>query len=96
MFNEETQSLITLESRVLGLDMNNFITGPLLSPIFTVSTSQVESDQLSQSMHSSCLKFDEFLVENIHSQLINFHGTISFRFQYFILGMFLIFNEDNL
>ena len=47
-------------------------------------------------MQSSCLKFNEFLAENIHSQLINFHKTKSFIFQSFLLKMFLAFNEDNL
>ena len=47
-------------------------------------------------MQSSCLKFDEFLAENIRSQLINFQRTRTFRFQYFLMRMFLTFNEDNL
>ena len=96
MFNKETQSLITLASQFLGLDTNKYITEPLLSLIFTLSTDQVGSEQFIQTMQSSCLKFDEFLAENIRSQLINFHGTITFRFLYFLLRMFLTFNEDNL
>ena len=67
MFNEETESLITLEIHFLGLDMNKYIIESLLSLMFTLSTGQVESEKLSQSMQSSCLKFDEFLAKNIHS-----------------------------
>ena len=81
LFNEETRSLITFASQFLGLDTNKYITEPLLSLMFTLSTGQVGSKQLSQSMQSSCLKFDEFLAENIHSQLINVHMTRNFRFQ---------------
>ena len=64
--------------------------------MFTLSTGQVEFEKLSQSMQSSCLNFDEFPAENIHSHLVNFHRTRTFRFQYFLLKMFLTFNEDNL
>ena len=96
LVNEETQSLITLASQFLGMDMNKFITKPLLSLILILSTGQVGSNPLSQSMQSSCLKFDDFLAENIHSQLINFHKTRYFRFQSFLLRIFLTFNEDNL
>ena len=64
--------------------------------MFTLSTGQVEFEQLSHSVQSSCLKFDDFLAKNIHSQLINFHKTRNFRFQSFLLRIFLTFNEDNL
>ena len=37
-----------------------------------------------------------FLDENIRSQLANFHDTRVFRFQYFLLRMFLSYNEDSL
>ena len=67
MFNEETQTLLTLESQSLGLDTNKYITEPWSSLVFTLSTGQVEFEQLIQPMQSSCLKFDEFLAENIHS-----------------------------
>ena len=43
MFNEETQSVITLASQFLGMDSNQFVTEHLLSPIFTLSSSQVAS-----------------------------------------------------
>ena len=49
-----------------------------------------------QSFQYFCLKFDEFLTENIHSQLANLHDTRVFRFQSFLLRMFLSYNEDNL
>ena len=39
--------------------------------------------------------FDEFLDENIFSQLAKFHNTRVFRFQSFLLRMFLSYNEDN-
>ena len=64
--------------------------------MFTLITGLVEFEQLIQSMQSSCLKFDDFLAKNIHSQLINFHKTRNFRFQSFLQRIFLTFNEDNL
>ena len=67
-----------------------------MSLLFTLSTCPVESEESSQLVQYPCLKFDEFLVENIHSQLMDFHKTRSFRFQSYLLKMFLSFNEDNL
>ena len=46
MFNEETQSLLTLESQFLGLDTNKYTTEPLLILVFTLSARQVESEKL--------------------------------------------------
>ena len=40
--------------------------------------------------------FDEFLADKIHSQLMNFHGTIIFRFQSFLLRMLIAYNEEEL
>ena len=42
------------------------------------------------------LKFDDFLAENIRSQLANFHGTKVFRFQSFLLRMLIAYNEEDL
>ena len=47
-------------------------------------------------MQSPCLKFDEFLAENIHSQLIKFHKMRTFKFLSFPMRILLAFNEDNL
>ena len=55
----------------LGLDTDKYINDPLMSPLFVLSTCPINSDESSQSLQVSCLKFDEFLVENIHSQLMD-------------------------
>ena len=39
LFNEETKFVITLVSWFLGMDSNQFVTEPLLSLIFTLSSS---------------------------------------------------------
>ena len=44
LFNEETQSLLTLASQFFGLDTNKYIMKPLLSLVFTLSTCQVDSE----------------------------------------------------
>ena len=80
----------------LGLDTNKYVTEPFMILLFTLSTCQVESEESSQSILSSCLKFDEFLAENIHSQLVDFDKIRSFRFQSYLLKMVLSFNEENL
>ena len=68
---------------------------PYESIVF-LRTYRVESEESSQLIQTSCLKFDELLVENIHSQLMYFHKTKNFIFQSYLLKMFLSFNEENL
>ena len=96
LFNEETHSCITLASKFLGLDTNGYVTESLLSLFFVLSTCRVEFKLLDRSFQSCFLKSVEFLAENIHSELVNFHSTRFFRFQSFLLKMFLSHNEENL
>ena len=95
-FNEETQCTITLLNQSLGLETDKYITKPLMSLLFVLSTCPVECEESILSIQTSCLKFDELLVENIHSQLMDFHKTKNFIFQSYLLKMFLSFNEENL
>ena len=83
-------------SQFLGLDMDNYITEPLMSLLFVLSTFPVEYAESRQLIQTSCLKFDELLVEKNHSQLMDFHKTRTFIFQSYLLKMFLSFNGDNL
>ena len=75
----------------LGLDTDRYVTESLMSLLFRVSTCPVESIESGQSC---CIKFDEFLAKSIHSQLVNFHSTRFFRYQSYLLKMFLFFNEE--
>ena len=95
-FNEDTQSCITLASQFLGLDTNGYATESLLTLLFILSICLIKFELPGQYFQSCCLNFDEFLAENICSQLVNFHDTRVFRFQSFLLKMFLSHNEDNL
>ena len=63
MFNEETKLVISMLSQLLGIYKDMFVPALLISMLFKVSMSQSES----QSPQPPCLKFDEFLAENIHS-----------------------------
>ena len=92
MFTDETQSIISLISQFLGLDTNSYVIDSLMSLLFKVSTGQIECVESAQSC---CLKFDEFLAENMHSQLVNFQSTSFFRYQSYMVNMFLFFNEEN-
>ena len=92
MFNEESQCVISLLSQFLGLNSDRFVSKVVLSLLFRLSMYQPKSE----SSQYSCLKFDEFLAENIHSQLVNFHMTRHFKFQSYLVRMFLFFIEENL
>ena len=64
--------------------------------IFVLSNFPIKSNEPSQEVQVSCLKFDEFLAENIHSQLMDFRRTKTFRFQSYLLKMFLSVDEESL
>ena len=78
------------------MDTETYIIESIMSLLFTLSTFPVDSEDPSQSVQVSCLKFDEFLAKNIHSHLVDFPRTKTFRFQTYLLRMFLYFNEENL
>ena len=78
--NKKTQCMVTLLCQYLGLDTDKYIIDPLMCLLFISSTYPIDSDESSQRVHVSCLNFNEFLSENIHSQLMNFHKTKTFRF----------------
>ena len=67
-----------------------------MSLLLTLSTYLVDSKESSQSLRFSCLKFDEFLAENIHSQLVGFPKIRTFIFLSYLLRMFFPFNEENM
>ena len=95
-FNEETQCVITLMSQFLGMEKYKYVTEPLMSLCFTLRTCPTDSEESSQLAQLSCLKFDEFLAENIHSHLVGFPKIRTFIFLSYLLRMFLSFNEENL
>ena len=77
--NEETQCVTTLLCQFLGMDTDKYVTDSMRIFLFTLSTYPVDSKDPSQSVQVSCLKFDEFLAENIHSQLVDFPKTRTFK-----------------
>ena len=91
-FNEEVILVISLMSPFLGLDTYRYVTYLLMSVLFKVITSKSEP----HSSQSVCLKFNNFLTESIHSQLVIFYNTKHFWFQFYLVRMFLFFNEENL
>ena len=95
LFNKETKCVVTMLCQFLGLDIDKYILEILMSLLFVLITCHVESYKPSQSLQVSCIKFDEFLAKNI-SQLMNFHKTKTFRFQSYLLNIFLSFNKYNL
>ena len=44
LFNEEAQSCVTLASHFLGLDSDGYVTEPLLSLLFVLSTCPIEPE----------------------------------------------------
>ena len=83
-------TVTTLLSQFLGMDIEKYVTNPMMSLLFTLSTFPINSEDPNQSVDVSCLKFDEFLDENIHSPQVYFPRTITFRFQSYLLRMFCL------
>ena len=50
LFNEETQCIVTLLSQFLGLDTDKYITEPLMSLLFVLSTCSIESNEQIQAV----------------------------------------------
>ena len=96
IFFKEIQCIVTLMSHFLGLDNNRYIIEPHMSLLFVLSTCPSESIDSIQLIQTLCLKFDELLAENIHSQLMDFQKTKTFIFQSYLLKKFLSFTEENL
>ena len=55
IFNKETQCVTTLMSQFLGLDTYKYVTEPLMSLVFFLSTGQIELEESIQSVQTSCL-----------------------------------------
>ena len=91
LFNEETKLVISMLIQLLGIDAYKFLPGVLMSMLLKISMSQSES----YSPQPPCLKFDEFLDENIHSQLVNFHNAKDFRFHPYLIRMFYFSMKKN-
>ena len=68
----------------------------MLILLFVLSTCPTKPELPGKYYQSCCLKFDEFLAENIRSQLANFHGTKVFRFHSFFMRMLIAYNEEDL
>ena len=78
IFNESVQPLFSLMSQILGLDDERPISEVILGFLvkFCKSEEQIK-----------CINFDKFLVEKIHSQLMNFHTEKCFICQTLLLLM---------
>ena len=77
----------TLLSQVLGLDNDKEVHEVMVSLVYSVSQSEVTNQDIN---------FDEFLVENIHSQLMNFHAKRTFRYQTLLLQIIVQQNWNEL
>ena len=76
LFNYSIRPFFSLMSDILGLDDDRLVNEVMLG--FLVKFSQSEE-------RNKCLNFDEFLVEKIHSQIMNFHIEECFKYQDLLL-----------
>lgn len=77
-FKDYVKPFFALLSQVLGLDSDRKVQEVIVSLVYTLSQSKTTGQDIN---------FDEFLAENIHSQLMNFHSERTFRHQTLLLKM---------
>ena len=83
LFIEPIQVVFNLLSQILGLDSHRYVTKVIVGTVCLVS----------QSRKEFALKFDEFLVERISSQLKNFHNDGKV-FNYQTLLLLIVITEN--
>jgi hypothetical protein len=81
----EVQCVCSLLSQVLGLNNYRFIVEVMLG--FLLKLFQSKSGQV------VCINFDDFLVDTIHKQLVNFHCLRHFRYCTYLMKIFLTGNN---
>jgi hypothetical protein len=74
-------------SQILGLDNDKHVQEVMVSLVYTLSQSEYANQDIN---------FDGFLVESLHSQLMNFHMEKTFRYQTFLLLIIIHQNWDEL
>jgi hypothetical protein len=80
----EVQWVCSLLSQVLGIDNEKHVVQVMLS--FLLVFLKSESGQ------SICISFDQFIVDNIHKELVNFRSLRNFIYYTYLQKIFL---EDN-
>jgi hypothetical protein len=81
----EVQWVCSLLSQILGLDNDKHVVEVMLG--FLLAFFQSESSL------SVCISFDQFIADNIHKQLVNFHSLRHFRYYTYLLKIFLETNK---
>ena len=92
MFNEKSQCVFSLLCEILGSASDKIVPETFLRLLFRLSLHQLDFDP----SEYFCLKFDDFLAESIHLRLVNFYMTRHFRFQSYLVIIFLYLKEENL
>ena len=82
----ELQWVCSLLSQVLGLDNDKHVVEVMLSFLLTFFKSE--------SGLSVRISFDQFIVDNIHKQLVNFFSLRHFRYYTYLLKIFLETNKS--
>ena len=86
-FKDFVKPFFALLSHVLGLDNDRQVQEVLVNIVYTLSQFETTSQDIN---------FDEFLAENIHSQLMNFHSERTFKYQTSLLKMIVKQNWNEL
>ena len=86
IFKDEVQLVMSLASQILGLDDDTHINEVILGFLLSISSINPKS-------HSShFFNLDEYLAEVIHAQLVEFLKVRFFRYQSYLLNMFMCSN----
>jgi hypothetical protein len=81
----EVQWVCSILSQVLGLHNEKHVVEVMLSFLLVSFKSE--------STLSVCINFDQFIVDNIHKQLVNFFSLRNFRYYTYLLKIFVETNK---
>ena len=83
LFQEEVQLVLSILSQILVYDDDKSVTEVRIGFLLKMNLLELERNQV------CCFGFDEFLATTIHFQLENFLKLRHFRYQSYLLNMFL-------
>ena len=90
LFREEAQLVLSILSQILGYDDDKSVTKVMIGFLLKTNLLELETNQV------CCFGFDEFIATAIHFQLVDFSKLRHFRYQSYLLNMFLCSNVSEL
>ena len=87
ILNLEVQSIVTVLSQILGLENNRSVNEVILVFLITMGSTK--------ERHVPQFQVVEFLIETMHTQLVNIGTLKHFKYQKYLMHLFFYFNYEH-